>query len=206
MPPSFPRKRDSRAPCSLPSFLRRQEPRSPMPPSFQRRLESSGRPPSNKVCNRRWNLSILLPGLRVNRVLYLSILSTLRRPAQGHGLLPATIEQGAHQFEKLDGGPIDHIYGWAPSYKRCLWLLHGRRSCNQRTHSRRDRDRGGCREYVIPAQAGIQSSSQGSLSALYVILCSCRQTWYFRKTISQIQWYVSTYAGEETLEAQSPVG
>ena len=100
--------------------------------------------PLNKVCNRRRNLSILLPALRVNRVLYLSILSTLRRPAQGHGLLPAAIEQGAHRFEKLGAGPIDHIYGWAPSYKRCLWLLRVRRSCNQRTHSRRDRDRGGC--------------------------------------------------------------
>ena len=100
--------------------------------------------PLNKVCNRRRNLSILLPGLRVNRVLYLSILSTLRRSAQGHGLLPATIEQGAHRFEKLGGGPIDHIYGWAPSYKRGLWVVQGRRSYNQRTRTGRDRDRGGC--------------------------------------------------------------
>ena len=117
-------------------------------PQCPRHSREGGNPvgvlPLNKVCNRRRNLSILLPGLRVNRVLYLSILSTLRRPAQGHGLLPATIEQGAHRFEKLVGGPIDHIYGWAPSYKRCLWLLRIRRSCNQRTHSRRDRDRGGC--------------------------------------------------------------
>ena len=122
-----------------------------------RHSRESGNPvgvlPLNKVCNRRRNLSILLPGLRVNRVLYLSILSTLRRPAQGHGLLPATIEQGAHRFEKLGGGPIDHIYGWAPSYKRGLWVVQVRRSCNQRTHSRRDRDRGGC-QWIRHSRAG----------------------------------------------------
>ena len=113
-----------------------------------RHSRESGNPvgvlPSNKVCNRRRNLSILLPGLRVNRVLHLSILSTLRRPAQGHGLLPATIEQGAHRFEKLGAGPIDHIYGWAPSYKRGLWVLCVRRSCIQRTRAPLDRDRGAC--------------------------------------------------------------
>ena len=115
-----------------------------MHPSFQRRLESRGHSPFEQGVQPAWNLSILLPALRVDRALHLSTLSTLRRSAQGHGLLPATSEQGAHRFQKSGAGAIDQTYGWASSYRRGLWVLRVRRSCNQRTRTPLDRDRGGC--------------------------------------------------------------
>ena len=54
-----------------------------------------------KVCNGSWNLRILSLALRVNRMPDLSILSTLRWRAAGHGLLPATAEQGVHEIQKF---------------------------------------------------------------------------------------------------------
>jgi len=63
---------------------------------------------------------------------------------------------------EVGAGPIDHIYGWAPSYKTCLWLLRARRSCNQRTRPGHDRGSGAC--HTPPGHAERSAAESKHLS------------------------------------------
>ncbi len=46
----------------------------------------------------------------------------------------------------LRAGVIGRIYNCVVRYRRGLWVLPARRSCNQRKRSPRDRNRGGCQQ------------------------------------------------------------
>ncbi len=143
-----------------PSFLRRLEPRSPSPvvpaeagtsqpcpSSFQRRLESRGRGSLalNKVDNRPRNLAPLIAGPRVNRTPDLATLATLIwSVSKAMACFPRLRGQGGHRIHKLGTGAIDPVYSRGGSYRRGLSVLPVRRSCNQRTQSRRDRGSGRC--------------------------------------------------------------
>ena len=100
----------------------------------------------NKVSKRPRNLDTLLPALRVNRSCHLDTLDTLCRCAQGHGLLPAKIEQGVQRIQKFGGPPVfiqcislhragDGMGGTAmrPAYGVRARLRKGRVSQSRRT-------------------------------------------------------------------------